>query len=66
MGDPLHRRCSASKAYIGAGCDEDHESHIARLRQRAEFSAFVAIMMVLAIGILAKFDAAALLFYHGR
>jgi hypothetical protein len=29
---------------------------------RAEFSAFVAIMMV---GILAKFDAAALLFYTG-
>ena len=32
---------------------------------RAGLSAFVTIMMVLAIGILAKFDAAALLFHHG-
>jgi hypothetical protein len=33
---------------------------------RTELSAFVTIMMVLAIGILAKFDAAALLFHHGH
>jgi len=33
---------------------------------RTQLSAFVMIMMVLVIGILAKFDAAAVLFHHGR
>jgi hypothetical protein len=32
--------------------------------KRAELSAFVTLVMVLAIGTLAKFDAAALLFHH--
>ena len=32
---------------------------------RSELLAFVTIMMVLASGILAKFDAAVMLFHHG-
>ena len=34
--------------------------------KRAELFAFVTLVMVLAIGTLAKFDAAALLFHHGH
>jgi hypothetical protein len=34
--------------------------------KRAELSAFLMLVMVLAIGTLAKFDAAALLFHHGH
>jgi hypothetical protein len=34
--------------------------------RRAELLAFMTIIMVLAIGTLAKFDAAALVFHHGR
>jgi hypothetical protein len=34
--------------------------------KRAELSAFLMLVIVLAIGTLAKFDAAAVLFHHGH
>jgi hypothetical protein len=47
------------------GYDEDQKNHLRAFDKRAELWPFVTIVMILAIGTLPKFDAAAPLF-HSR